>query len=171
MRGSCCPYLVRGEFLRLVLSSNASFPFRARVRAGLNPVQLVWWIPRTMPPPPAQNQHDDDGFHAKHRLAFGNDNIRDPALRWSAEGKPERAVALMRRLQSHGFEPSLYTYETIVWGFAKVGKRHTSLGIRSGRQGMGAHASEIFSTQITQIRHDVTEAMDIIQFFCELVTS
>ena len=31
-----------------------------------------------------------------------------------------RAVALMKRLQAHGFEPSLYTYETIVWGFAQV---------------------------------------------------
>lgn len=40
--------------------------------------------------------------------------------RWSAEGEPVRAVALMKRLQAHGFEPSLYTYETIVWGFAQV---------------------------------------------------
>lgn len=36
---------------------------------------------------------------------------------------------------------------------------------------MGAHASEIFSTYITHIRHGATEAIDIIQFFCELVTS
>lgn len=40
--------------------------------------------------------------------------------RWSAEGEPRRAVALMKRLQTHGFEPSLYTYETVVWGFAQV---------------------------------------------------
>lgn len=43
-------------------------------------------------------------------------------------------MALMRRLQSHGFEPSLYTYETIVWGFAKVREAaHQSVHRRGGR--------------------------------------
>lgn len=44
--------------------------------------------------------------------------------RWSAAGEPERAVALIRRLAKYGFEPSLATYETLVWGFAQV--QHTS---------------------------------------------
>lgn len=36
-------------------------------------------------------------------------------------------MALMKRLQAHGFEPSLYTYETIVWGFAQVSQPGSNL--------------------------------------------
>lgn len=40
---------------------------------------------------------------------------------WSAAGEPERAISVMRRLQEHnGFEPSLDTFEAIVWGHAQV---------------------------------------------------
>lgn len=41
-------------------------------------------------------------------------------FRWAAAGEPEKAVTLVKRLRSHGFLPSLATYETLVWGFAQV---------------------------------------------------
>lgn len=44
-----------------------------------------------------------------------------------------RAVALMKRLQAHGFVPSLYTYETIVWGFAQVSSRASRIAAGFGR--------------------------------------
>lgn len=39
---------------------------------------------------------------------------------WSAAGEPDRALSIMKRLQMHGFEPSLGTFEALVWGFAQV---------------------------------------------------
>ena len=67
------------------------------------------------------NETNTDQFCCGNDGTSGDRTSISPrSCRWSAEGEPVRAVALMKRLQAHGFEPSLYTYETIVWGFAQV---------------------------------------------------